>query len=116
MKLKTRDGEVFFNAQWISHIHLSGDRSLLTVHFVNGSTFGATAETEVETAAIADFLEELAAQKSGFATLGNEVLNLKSAFWIVIPDEGPVQIRSADNRTRCLEDYDRDRLKTLLAE
>jgi len=116
MKLKTVDGEVYFNPHLISHIHLSSDQSLLTVHFVNGSAFGASTDTHVETGAVADFLGQLTAEASGFLATGSEVLNLKSALWVAVPDEGPVQVRSGDNRTRSLENDDRERIRKLMSE
>jgi hypothetical protein len=116
MRLKTNDGEVFFNPQLVSHVHLSGDQSLLTVHFVNGTAYGISTETHVESTAVAEFLTELTAEKSGFVAVGSEVLNLKSALWIVIPEQGPVQVRSGDNRTRSLDGEDHERVRKLLSE
>jgi hypothetical protein len=116
MRLKTVDGEVYFNPHLISHIHLSSDQSLLTVHFVNGSAFGASTDTHVETGAVADFLKQLTAETSGFVATGSELLNLKSALWVAIPDEGPVQVRSGDNRTRNLENEDRERVRKLMTQ
>lgn len=115
MRLKTVDGEMYFNPHLISHIHLSSDQSLMTVHFVNGSAFGASTDTHVETGAIADFLRQLTAETSGFLATGSEVLNLKSALWVAIPDEGPVQVRSGDNRTRNLENEDPERVRKLMS-
>lgn len=116
MKLKTVDGEMYFNPYLISHVHLSSDHSLMTVHFVNGSTFGASTDTHIEPAAIADFLHQLSAETSGFLTTGSELLNLRSALWIAIPDEGPVQVRTSDNRTRNLEHEDPEKIRKLMAE
>jgi hypothetical protein len=116
MRLKTVDGEVYFNPHLISHIHLSSDQSLLTVHFVNGSAFGASTDTHVETGAVADFLRQLTPETSGFVATGSELLNLKSALWVAIPDEGPVQVRSGDNRTRNLENEDRERIRKLMTQ
>jgi hypothetical protein len=116
MRLKTVDGEMYFNPHLISHVHLSGDHSLITVHFVNGSTFGASTDTHVDPEAVADFLHQLSAETSGFLATGSEVLNLKSALWVAIPDDGPVQVRSSDNRTRNLEHDNPERIRKLMAE
>src|SRR5580704_13833228 len=111
VRLKTVDGEVYFNSHLVSHLHLSSDRSLLTIHFVNGSAFGASTETQVETEAVADFLHQLSDEKSGFVASGSELLNLRSALWVAIPDEGPMQIRSSDNRTRNFSVDDHERVR-----
>jgi hypothetical protein len=116
MRLKTVEGEVYFNPHLVSHVHLSSDQSLLTVHFVNGSAFGASTDTHVETGAVADFLRQLTAETSGFVATGSELLNLKSALWVAIPDDGPVQVRSGDSRTRNLENDDRERIRKLMSE
>ena len=116
MKLKTNNGELYFNPQLISHLHLSADHSLLTLHFVNGTPFGLSTETDVDDTSIAEFLGKFTEEHSGFVAIGNEVVNLRSALWVVIPDEGPVQVRSGDNRTRSLDDADRERIRKMLAE
>lgn len=116
MRLKTVDGEMYFNPHLISHIHLSSDQSLMTVHFVNGSTFGASTDTHVETGAIADFLQQLTSETGGFLATGSELLNLKSALWVAIPEDGPMQVRSIDNRTRNLEHGDREHVRKLMTE
>jgi hypothetical protein len=116
MKLKTLAGEVYFNAQFISHINLSSDHSLLTIHFVNGSASGFSADVDAESAAIADFLAQLSDEKSGFVATGSELLNLKAALWVAIPDEGAIQVRLSDNRTRGLDNEDRARFRKLLGE
>jgi hypothetical protein len=49
--------------------------------------------------------------------VGQEVINLKSALWITIPTEGPIQVRSGDSRTRTVEDEKGcERISKLLAE
>jgi len=116
MKLKTSSGAMYFNPHLISNVHLNADRSLLTVHFVTGTHFAFPAETDQERIFFAEFLAKLTDEQSGFAAVGNEVLNLKSALWIAIPDDSPIQIRSADGRTRTLDDKERERLAKLLAE
>ncbi len=116
MKLKTRTGEVYFNTQFISHINLSSDHSLLTIHFANGTASGFSADTDVESTAIADFLQQLSDETSGFVAVGSELLNLKSALWVAIPDDGPIQVRSGDNRTRGLDNEDPARFRKLLEE
>jgi len=45
MKLKTSAGEIHFNPQTVSHVHLNADRTLLTVHFTEGTHAGFDAET-----------------------------------------------------------------------
>ncbi len=116
MRLKTVDGDVYFNSHLVSHVHLSSDQSLLTVHFVNGSAYGASTETQVETEAVADFLRQLSDEKSGFVASGSELLNLRSALWVAIPEDGPMQIRSSDNRTRNFSNEDRERVRTFMSE
>jgi hypothetical protein len=116
MKLKTLGGEVYFNTLFISHINLSSDHSLLTIHFVDGTASGYSVGNDVESTAIADFLERISDEKSGFVTTGNEMLNLQSAHWVAIPDEGPIQVRSGDNRTRTLENADPEHFRKQLEE
>jgi hypothetical protein len=116
MRLKTNTGEVHFNTQTISHVHLGPDRSMVTVHFVNDTRFGLSMETDDERTVAADLLAKLADEQSGFLPVGNELLNLRSALWILIPDEGPIQVRSADNRTHSLPDVTVERIRQILGE
>jgi hypothetical protein len=116
MKLMTSSGEIHFNPHLIANVHLNSDRSLLTVHFIDGTHFGFPAETDEERTFFAAFLGKLTDEQSGFVATGNEVLNLKSALWISVPDEGPIQVRSGDSRTRTVDDKDRERISKLLAE
>jgi hypothetical protein len=116
MKIKTGDSETHFNPHLISHVYLNADGSLLTVHFVEGSHSGFAVETEEERASAADFLKQLTVEPGGFAAIGNEVLNLKAALWIAVPDEGPIQIRLGDNRTRFVDEADRELVQKLLAQ
>jgi hypothetical protein len=116
MKLKTGAGEIYFNPQTISRIHLSPEHELLTVHFINGTTFASPVETPAERACIADFLGHLTDDQSGFMAIGKELLNLKSALWISIPDHGPIQIRAGDNRNHVLTDEGPERIRRILGE
>jgi len=116
MKLKTSTGDMYFNPQLISHVHLSPDQSLLTVHFVNGTNLAVPAETDEERTLLADFLGQLADEQSGFIAIGPEMLNLKSALWVAIPEEGLIQVRSGDNRTHSLQDKDPERVRRVLGE
>jgi hypothetical protein len=116
MKLKTLAGEFYFNTQYISHINLNSDHTLLTIHFVNGTASGFSADTDIESTAIADFLEQLTDEKSGFVAVGSEMLNLKSALWVALTNDGPIQVRSSDNRTRTFEHEDPARFRKLLEE
>ncbi len=116
MKIKSGSGMVHFNPHLISHVYLNSDGSLLTVHFVEGSHSGFPVETEEERASAAEFLGKLTDAQSGFVAMGSEVLNLKSALWIAVPAEGPIQIRLGDNRTRFVDEKDRERISKLIAE
>jgi len=116
MKLKTSTGETYFKPELISHVHLSPNHSLLLVHFVNGAHFALSAETDDERTFAADFLRKLADEHSGFIAAGTELVNLKSALWITIPEEGPIQVHSADNRTHTLPNEDPERIKKVLGE
>jgi hypothetical protein len=116
MKLKRASGEIHFNPQTISHLHLNADRTLLTVHFINGTHFGFDAETDEERAFFAEFLGKLTDEPTDFVAIGNEVLNLKTAFWIAIPTEEPIQIRLGDSRTRMVDEKDRERVSKLLPQ
>ncbi len=116
MKLKTTSGDIYFNPHLISHVHLNSDRTLLTVHFTNGTHSGFSAETEEDRLFTATFLEQLTAEQSGFVAVGNEVLNLQAALWVTIPDEGPIQIRSGDSRNWSIDEQQRERIGKLLAD
>ena len=116
MKLQHSSGEMYFNPQLISHVNISPDRSLLTVHFVNGTTYGSTAESDEDRVFAAEFLAKLTEEVGGFLATGNEVLHLKSALWVSIPEDGPIQVRTADNRTRSLEGEDPARVRGALGE
>src|ERR1700733_9740043 len=97
MKLRTNSGEVYFNPQLISRVYRSPDRSSMTVHFVNGTHFTSTAATDEERNLVAEFFGRLTEEHSGFIWNEDEVLNLKSALWVAISEEGPIQVRSGDN-------------------
>ena len=114
VKLKTATGEVYLNPQAISRVHLSPDHSMVTVHFVNGTVFTSPASTQEERSLVAAFLAELSQEGSGFVSSGRELLNLRSALWISIPQEGPVQVRWGDNRTHSLVDADADRVRRVI--
>ena len=116
MKLKTSAGEIHFNPQTISHVHLNADRTLLTVHFIEGTHSGFDADTEADNLFFAEFLAKLTDESSGFMAIGNEVLNLKAALWISIPADEAIQIRLGDSRTRMVDEKDRERIVKLLAE
>jgi hypothetical protein len=115
VKLKTATGDMYFNPQTISRVHLSPDHSLLTVHFVNGTVFTSPAGTDHERAVAAEFLAELMQEGSGFLSSGRELLNLKSALWISIPFEGPIQVRWGDNRTHSLFAEDPEGVRSSLS-
>jgi hypothetical protein len=100
--LKTATGELYFNPETISRVHLSPDHATLTVHFVNGTLFSVPVGTEQDSRAIGEFLTTLSQEGSGFLSSGRELLNLRSALWVSIPDEGPIQVRWQDNRTHSL--------------
>jgi hypothetical protein len=116
MKLRTSAGDVYFNPQQIAHVHLNGERTLLTVRFVNGTNFATELENDADRGLVADFLSELSAEQSGFLSTGNDLLNLRSALWIAVPTDGPIQIRTAENRTHVLQDKDRERIHRILGE
>jgi hypothetical protein len=116
MKLHTTEGEMYFNPQLITQVHLSADGSLLTIHFVNGTNFAAPAETEEEQAFLAGFLRQLVTEESGFLANGRELLNLKAALWVTLPKEGPIQVRSADNRSYTLAGADPERVRRILGD
>ena len=116
MKLRTSSGEFHFNPQTVSHVHLNADRTLLTVHFIEGTHYGFDAATDADRIYFAEFLAKLTDESSGFIAIGNEVLNLKAALWISIPIEEPIQVRLGDSRTRIVDEKDRERITKLLAE
>jgi hypothetical protein len=114
MKLRTNTGEVYFNPPLISRVHLNPDHSSLTVHFVNGTHFISTAATEEERNLFAEFLVRVTEEHSGFIWNEDEVLNLKSALWIAISEEGPIQVRSGDNCPHSLHDQDAQRIRRVM--
>ncbi len=116
VKLKTATGEMYFNLPMISRVHLSADHSLITVHFIKGTPFTVPAETKEERARAAEFLSQLTAESSGFLSSGKELLNLKAALWVTIPDDGPILIRTDDNRTHSLPDEDPARIRRTLGD
>ncbi len=116
MKLKTAAAEVYFNPQLISHLTLGSDHALLTMHFINGTQLACLAETDEERMSAAELLRQLNDEHSGFISVGNELLNCRSALWIEIPADGPVVFRMPDNRTKLLDDADRQRISKVLAE
>ena len=114
LTLKTANGEVHFNPETISRVHLSPDHATVTVHFINGTAFSASVETDEERRIAAELFAELSQEGSGFLSSGRELLNLRSALWISIPGDGPIQIRWQDNRTHSLFDVDADRVRKTL--
>jgi len=114
MKLRDNTGEVYFNPHLISRVHRNPDRSSLTVYFVNGTHFTSTAATDEERNLVAEFLVRLTEQHSGFIWNGDEVLNLKSALWIAISEEGPIQVRSGDNCPHSLREEDAQRIRQVM--
>ena len=114
MKLKTGATETHFNPHLISHVYLNVDASLLTVHFVEGAHSGFPVESPAEHASAAEFLKQLTAPACGFVSIGKEVLNLKAALWIEVPEEGPIQIRLGDGRSRIVDEVDRAVVLNLL--
>jgi hypothetical protein len=116
VKLKTATGEMYFNLPMISRVHLSPDHSMITVHFIKGTPFTVPVETKEERTRAAEFLSQLTAENSGFLSSGKELLNLKAALWVTLPDEGPILIRTDDNRTHSLPDEDPDRIRRTLGD
>jgi hypothetical protein len=116
VKLKTETGEMYFNLPMISRVHLSGDHSLITVHFIKGTPFTLPVETKEDRLRAAEFLSQLTTGDSGFLSSGKELLNLKSALWVTIKDDGPILIRTDDNRTHSLPDEDPARIRRTLGE
>ena len=116
MKLRTNSGEVYFNPPLISRVHLSPDHSTLTVHFVNGPHFISTAATDEERKLFAEFLVRVSEEDSAFISDGDEVLNLKSALWVAISEEGPIQLRSGDNCPHSLKEEDAQRIRRVMEE
>src|SRR5262245_45307870 len=114
VKLKTATGEVYLNPQTISRVHLSPDHSMITVHFVSGTVFSSPAGTDRERAAVAEFLASLSEAGSGFLSSGRELLNLKSALSVTIPEEGPIQVLWQDKRAHSLSDVDADQVRNAL--
>jgi hypothetical protein len=112
--LKTATGEFYFNPDTIARVHLSPDHQTLTVHFVNGTLFSAPVGTEHERQTVREFLATLSEEGSGFLPSGRELLNLRSAQWVSIPEEGPVQVRWQDNRTHVLSDINVDHVRATL--
>jgi hypothetical protein len=116
MKLRTNTGEVYFNPPLISRVHLNPDHSSLTVHFVNGTHFISTAATDEERKLFAEFLVRVTKEHSGFISVEDEVLNLKSALWIAISEEGPIQLHSGDNCPHSLNEEDAERIRRVMEE
>jgi hypothetical protein len=116
VRLKTSTGEVYLNSRTISRVYLSPDHSMITVHFVNGTVFSSPTGTDRERAVVAAFLAELSEEGSGFLSSGRELLNLLSALWVSIPEDGPIQVRWQDNRTHTLVDVDADQVRKTLAD
>jgi len=115
VKLQTSTGEMHFNASQISRIHLSSDHSMITVHFVKGISFNVPAETDADRRRAAEFLAQLTAENSGFLASGKELLNLRAALWVTIPEDGPVLVRTDDNRTHALPNEDPEKIRRTLA-
>jgi hypothetical protein len=115
VKLQTSTGEMFFNASQISRVHLSSDHSMITVHFLNGISFTVPVETAEDRKRAADFLLQLSAEDSGFLASGKELLNLRAALWVTIPDDGPILVRTDDNRTHSLPNEDPQKIRRTLA-
>jgi len=111
VKLKTSMGEMYFNLPMISRVHLSPDHSLITVHFIRGTPFTVPVETKEDRARAAEFLLQFTAENSGFLASGKELLNLRAALWVTIPDGGPILIRTDDNRTHSLPDQNPDHIR-----
>ena len=112
--LETTKGDLYFNPETISRVHLSPDHSTLTVHFVNGTLFSVDVGSDQERRSIGEFLARLSQDGRGFLSSGRELLNLRSAVWVSIPDEGPVQVRWQDNRTHSLSEVNVDHVRTAL--
>jgi len=116
VKLKTATGEMYFNLPMISRVHLSPDHSLITVHFIRGTPFTVPVNTPEERQRAAAFLSQLSAEDTGFLASGKELLNLKAALWVTVPEEGPVLIRTDDNRTHSLPGEDPNRIRRVLGD
>ena len=114
VKLKTSTGEIYFNLPMISRVHLSPDHTLITVHFIRGTPFTVPADTKEERMRAAEFLSQLTADESGFLASGKELLNLRAALWVTIPDEGPILVRTEDNRTHTIPDQDPGKIRRTL--
>jgi hypothetical protein len=115
VKLKTSTGEIYFNLPMISRVHLSADHTLITVHFIRGTPFTVPADTKEERMRAAEFLSQLTAEESGFLASGKELLNLRAALWVTIPGEGPILVRTEDNRTHTIPDQDPEKIRRTLA-
>jgi hypothetical protein len=115
VKLQTSTGEMYFNASLISRVHLSSDHSMITMHFVKGIPFNVPAETAEDRKRAAEFLVQLTAENSGFLASGKELLNLRAALWVTIPDDGPILVRTDDNRTHSLPNEDPEKIRRTLA-
>jgi hypothetical protein len=85
MKLRTGTEERYFNARLVSQVTLSPEGSSLTVHFVDGTHYTVPIETEEDRVSSAELLSKLTAEDSGFISVENDLLNLKSAQWILPP-------------------------------
>lgn len=114
LRLKTEAGEIYFNPQTIARVHLSSDHAQITVHFINGTHYTTPVDTDEERAVVAQFLIELTREQSGFYSSGGELLNLKTAYWILLPEDGPIEVRAADNRTHSLRDQDKEPIRQVL--
>jgi hypothetical protein len=44
------------------------------------------------------------------------LLNLKSALLVIVPENGPIQVRSEDNRMHALYDVDPERVRRTLSD
>lgn len=116
VRLKTSTGEMFFNLPMISRVHLSPDHSMITVHFVKGTPFTVPVDTKEERSRAAEFLSQLTEESSGFLSSGKELLNLRAALWVTIPEEGPILVRTEDNRTHALPNEDPDRIRRTMQD
>jgi hypothetical protein len=116
LKLKTTTGDVYFNPHLIARVHLSPDHDMITVHFVNGTQFTSPAETAQDRTRVAEFLVRLTEKNRGFLACGKELLNLKSALLVIVPENGPIQVRSEDNRMHALYDADPERVRRTLSD
>src|SRR5262249_653711 len=116
VKLQTSTGEMYFNASQISRVHLSSDHSMISVHFVKGIPFSVPAETDEDRRRAADFLVQLTSDTTGFLATGKELLNLRAALRVTIPDDGPILVRTDDNRTHSLPNEDPEKIRRMLTD